>query len=84
MQEKILIELHLPAIQKQFDVKIPKHISVDQATKMLICLFEEMEQGEYIPAMEAVLCDYESGRTLNINASVESLNLHSGSKLMLI
>ena len=84
MAEKVFIELHIPANQKIYDVKVPKHISVDQATKMLICLFEEMEQGEYLPDMLAVLCDYQSGRVFNINASIDSLNLHNGSKLMLI
>lgn len=84
MSENVYVELHLPANQKKYDVKIPKHISVDQATKMLICLFEEMEQGEYIPDMSAVLCDYQTGRVLNINESINSLNLHNGSKLMLI
>ena len=43
-----------------------------------------MEQGEYLPDMSAVLCDYQSGRAFNINASIDSLNLHNGSKLMLI
>lgn len=84
MSNKIMLELYLPASGKLYDVKIPKQISVYQATQMLVYLLSEMNIGEYIPDTNAILCNRVSGLPYNINASIESLGLHNGSQIMMI
>lgn len=81
---KLMLELYLPASGQVFDVKIPRQISVYQATQMLICMLEEMDTGEYVPDMKTVLCNRETGIPYNINISIDSLGLHNGSRIMLI
>ena len=81
---KVLLELFLPASGKFFDVRIPRQISVYQATQMIICMLEEMNTGEYMPDMAVVMCDAKTGEQYDINVSIDSLKLCNGTKIMLV
>lgn len=81
---KILVQLYIPVTGKKYDVRLPRSISVKQATELITSFFTEMIGGAYIPDEDSVLCDVESGIMYNVNSSVASLNLKNGSKLMLI
>lgn len=81
---KILLELIVPASGRSFDISVPRQISVYQATQMIICMLEEMNTGEYMPDMAAVMCSADTATPYNVNASIESLGLHNGSGIMLI
>ena len=65
-------------------MKVPRQISVYQATQMIICMLEEMNIGEYVPDRKTVMCNRDTGLPYNINASIDSLGLHNGSRIMLI
>lgn len=83
MNDKILLEVCLPAVGKSFDVRIPRQLKIAQATAMLAEFFKRQNE-EFIPTKESVLCDMESGRALDFNAFIDTAGLHNGSKVMLI
>lgn len=78
-----MLELCLPAVERSFDVRIPRQLKVAQATGMLVEFIKKREEG-YLPTGESVLCDMESGRTLDPNAFLDTTGLHDGSRVMLI
>lgn len=83
MRNKILLEIYLPAAEKSFDVRIPRQLKVAQVTGMLVEFLKRRDE-EYIPTMESVLCDMESGRAFDSNAFIDTVGLHNGSRVMLI
>lgn len=81
---KVLVQLYIPVTGEKYDVRLPRSISVKQATELLASFFTGMMGGAYIPDADSVLCDMETGIMYNVNSSVASLGLKNGSKLMLI
>ena len=81
---KVLVQLYIPVTGKKYDVRLPRSISVKQATELLASFYTGMMGGAFIPDADSVLCDMETGIMYNVNSSVASLNLKNGSRLMLI
>lgn len=81
---KVMVQLYLPVTGKHYDVLLPVSLSVAQAVKLLSGFFTGLMGGAYLPDEETQLCDMETGDIYPLNASVQSLHLRTGSKLMLI
>lgn len=84
MMNKVMVQLCIPVTGKNYDILLPKTLSVSQATHLIAGFFTGMTGGAYIPNQESVLCSMEDGRIYHVNSSVENLHLKNGSKLMLI
>ena len=81
---KVMVQLYLPVTGVSYDILLPRTLSVSQATTLLTGFFQGMTGGAYMPDDEAALCNMEDGKIYPVNASVESLHLKNGSRLMLI
>ncbi len=81
---KVLVQLYIPVAGKSYDIRIPRTLSVAEATELIASFFTGIMGGAYLPDKQASLCDMETGTLYNVNSSVESLHLQNGSKLMLI
>lgn len=83
-RNKVLIQLYIPVTGENYDIWLPRTLSVNQATKLISSFFYGMTGGAYMPDEESVLCSMEDGKIYSVNSSVENLRLKNGSKLMLI
>lgn len=83
MNNKLLLEVYLPAIQQTVEVKMPRQIKVWQAMEILVEYIVKQDSG-FIPTTDSVLCDMESGNMLPLNEFVDNLGIHNGTKIMLI
>lgn len=83
MKNKIMLEVCLPAVERNFDIRVPGQLKVAQATDMLVEFLKGQDE-EYIPTEESVLCDMESGRALDPNAFIREAGLHNGSRVMIL
>lgn len=81
---KILIEVYLPAAEKNFDIWVPTHLMMYEVLKLVCKVATEMSDGLFAADQNTVICDHQDGSILNINLSVMELGLKNGSKLMLI
>lgn len=81
---KVMVQLCIPVTGENYDILLPRTLSVRQASQLIAGFFSGMTGGAYIPDNEAVLCSMEDGRIYNVNSSVEDLHLKNGSQLMLI
>ncbi len=82
--DKILVEIYLPAVNRNYDVYIPIKSKLYEIIVMLAGGFTELS-GDYFSASDdAVICDKITGIIFNINMSAEELGLYNGAKLMLI
>lgn len=84
MNDKILVEIYLPAMNKNYDVYIPIKSKLYEIVSLLAPAFTELSGDYFRSSDDTVICDKVTGTILNINISAEELGLHNGSKLMLI
>lgn len=81
---KLILDIYLPAAQKQFDVKIPANMKLSQVTPLIAAALAQMSGELYLAGTSSLLCDLKSGEILNINMTAWDLGLRNGSRLMLI
>lgn len=81
---KLLINVYLPAAQKDYDMLIPADMRLSQATELVADALSQLAGSLYAADASAILCDRESGQILNINMTAWNLGLRNGSRLMLI
>ncbi len=81
---KILVEVFVPVLNRQFDIFIPLQPPMYQVLDLMKKAVTELSGGRFSANEGTVLCYREEGTILNINLSVYELGLRNGSKLMLI
>lgn len=82
--DKILVEVYLPAANHSYDVYIPLKSKLHEVIQLLSRTLMELSEGYFIPNQDTVICDRDTGIIYSINMSIEELELHNGSKLMMI
>ncbi|MFL0250731.1 methyltransferase [Clostridium neuense] len=82
--DKILVDVYVPAINKNYDVYIPAKSKFYEVVKLVVHMIEELSENYFIGQDDSVICDRVSGAIYNINMSSAELGLKNGSKLMLI
>ena len=80
--DKVLVEIYVPVLDRSFDMFIPKSSSMAQVLELIKKAVKEMSDGRFVE--NTALCHREDGTIININLSVEELEIKNGSKLMLI
>lgn len=84
MNNKVLVEISLPAAGQKYDVYIPLESKMSEVVKLVSNALADLSEGKYKATEDAVLCDAETGIIFNINTEVAELNIRNGSHLMLI
>ena len=84
MNNKVLVEISVPASGDKFDVFIPLDSKMSEVLKLVSAALSDLSGGRYNASGEAVLCDAKTGIIFNINLEVAELGIKNGSQLMLI
>lgn len=82
--EKILVQLHVPAIELKTDALLPSSIRVESATELLAEAVETMSRGFYHPTGSEVVCVERLGRVLVPGTDISMYGLMNGDRLVLI
>lgn len=84
MNNKVLVEIFLPAAGQKYDVYIPLDSKMSDVVKMVSGALSDLSNGKYMATDEAILCDADTGIIFNVNIEVAELGIKTGSRLMLI
>lgn len=84
MEDKIIVDVFVPALDKSYITKLPLISKVSDVTQSLSKMIMDMPDNYYKTDDNAVLCFKDSGTIININLSVYEAGLSNGVKLMLI
>lgn len=84
MNNKVLVEISVPAAGDKFDVLIPLESKMSDVLKLVSFVLSDLSDERYCATEEAVLCDAKSGIIFNVNMEVAELGIKNGSRLMLI
>ena len=84
MEDKVLVDIYVPASGKQYDVRIPLMSAIGDVIKTIARMITDMSDGTFTASDDTILCFRDTGTILNINISVYSAGITNGTKLMLI
>lgn len=84
MNNKVLVEILVPASGEKFDVWIPLKSKMSEVLQLTAAALSDLSDGKYKATEEAVLCDAETGGIFNVNMEIAELGIQNGSRLMLI
>ena len=84
MNNKVLVEVFVPASGDKFDVFIPLESRMSEVVTLVAGVLSDLSDGKYKATKDAILCDSTSGIIYNVNMAVAELGIANGSQLMLI
>ena len=84
MNNKILIELEIPLIEKRYDLFIPINKKVGTVKNLIENALVELTDSAYVPKDDSNLYSKETGEIFDVNKTVRDTNLRNGSRIILI
>lgn len=81
---KIIVNVHVPAISKKYDMLIPETLSVETVTQLIARSVEELSNHLYVSSKEETLCRTEQRIILQPNFTLEQYGVENGEHLMLL
>ena len=84
MQNKVLVELIVPAIDEKYNLFLPINKRIGNIIILLNKALEDMLNGNYIPNDKACLYDKITGEYYDANIILRESNIRNGSVLILI
>lgn len=81
---KVLIELHIPAIGEHFDIFIPTDVEIEKLNIIIANGISEITNGKYIPSNLERLNSKEPLGLLNANLTLNDYGIKNGMQLYFI
>ena len=81
---KILIELDIPLIEKSYDLYIPINKKIGTIKKLIEDALIELTDNAYVIKKESNFYSKETGQIYEVNQSVRETDLKNGSRIILI
>ena len=81
---KILVELDIPLIEKSYDLYILINKTVGTVKKLIEDALVEMTEGAYIIKQDTNFYSKETGQIYDVNHKVRETDLKNGSRIILI
>lgn len=84
MNNKILIELEIPLIEKKYDLFIPINKKIGTIKALTEKALKELTDNAYIPRNDSNFYSKETGKIFDVNKTVRDTELKNGSRIILI
>ena len=85
MDNKILVDIIIPAIQLEFNVYIPNNKKIGTIKRYILNSIVELSDGYYSYDIERViLMDRDSGLEYNDNVIVNESSIQNGTKIVIV
>ncbi len=81
---KILIELDIPLIEKSYDLYIPINKKIGTVKNLIEEALVELTDNAYVIKKESNFYSKETGQIYEVNLSVRETDLKNGSRIILI
>ena len=83
-KNKILIELYIPLIEKNYDLYIPINKKIGTLKKLIEEGLIDLTDHDYIIKEESNFYSKETGEVYDVNKAVRETDLKNGSRIVLI
>lgn len=84
MNNKVLIELEIPIIEKKYDLFIPINKKIGTVKKLIEEALIELTDNAYIPKQNSNFYSKDTGLIYDVNQTVRDTDLRNGSRIILI
>ena len=81
---KILVNIHIPAISKQYDVLVPSKLRIRSILPLIASAVAELSGHVYVVSGEECLCALEKDVLLRPNATLEQYGIRNGDHLVMM
>ena len=82
--DKVLVEVYVPTLKTAYDMFLPANAMMYEVLKLIKKAVSDLSGGKFIADENTIICYRGNGAIININMSVFELDIHNGTKLMLI
>lgn len=83
-QNKILIELEIPLVEKEYDVFIPINKKIGTIKSLIESSLVELTDNAYFPRDDSNFYSKDTGLIYDVNQTVRNTDLKNGSRIILI
>ena len=83
-KNKILIELEIPLIEKQYDLFIPINKKIGTIKKLIEDSLSDLTGNNYIIREDTNLYSKDTGEIYDVNKTVKDTDLQNGSRIILL
>ena len=84
MNNKILVEIEIPLIEKRYDIFIPINKKIGTIKKLLDEALVDLTDNAYEPVDETNFYSKDTGNIYDVNKNVRDTELKNGSRIILI
>jgi hypothetical protein len=84
MNNKILIELEIPLLEKNYDLFIPINKKIGTVKTLIENSLVELTDNAYVPKEDSNFFSKETGDIYDVNKTVRDTDLKNGSRIILI
>ncbi len=84
MNNKILIELEIPLIEKKYDLFIPINKKIGTIKHLIENALVDLTDNAYVPRDDSNFYSKETGQIFDVNKTVRDTELRNGSRIILI
>lgn len=81
---KILLEIYIPLLEKKYDVFVPINKTIGTLKKYIDKGIVDLSESDYVLKEELNLYSKETGKIYDINSKLIDTDLKNGSRLVLI
>ncbi len=84
MNNKILIELEIPLIEKKYDLFIPINKKIGTIKRLIENALVDLTDNAYVPRDDSNFYSKETGQIFDVNKTVSDTELRNGSRIILL
>lgn len=84
MNEKVLIEVYIPAISEKYDVWLPDFIEISVITQLLSESVKVLSRDRFISSGAECLCLWGKSLLLHPDKTLKEYDIRNGDRLILI
>lgn len=81
---KVLVELHVPMINKEIEMFLPLSLKVYEAEELLAKACRDLSKGYFKVENDPILCFYHDGKVLERNKTIYENSIVNGTKLIFL
>lgn len=81
---KILLEIYIPSIEKEYDIFVPVNKKIGTIKKMIEIGIRDLTDDVYIVSEDTNLYSKNTGNMYDVNVSLIDTDLKNGSRVILI
>ena len=84
IENKVLVSLNVPVLEKKYDVYFPVNRKVCNVIKMLKTSLYELSKGSFKTDYNYVLYNKDNGKVYDMNVLIRDTDIRNGSEIIML